>query len=299
MAAEGYEEYFRQHEADDRQSATHVAFIETAGTRPLERLLKVGDEETGQLGFAQMVAELNEAKNKVVIKEYLKTTSTFALHFDIVLQTEGAEVQRTLKKLCKMLTQCLLAHVYPDLEGVFAYIFAGTSPDGSLRGQVVYPEIVVNTERHGHIRGLMLEKMNGTKIAEEMVERHPGNTPDRVVRKCLGEVEVPLCATFGFGASSFGPHLDFIDLGQVKPNSVASQPAPDKLNISVAGCKRRDQRSNNAKMTQWTPPASAQQRKGKTGAGTGSGGTGTTSTTTQGSGQGSTGEGGATTTVAA
>ena len=32
--------------------------------------------------------------------------------------------------------------------------------------------------------------MNGTKIAEAMVERHPGNTPDRVVRKCLGEVEV-------------------------------------------------------------------------------------------------------------
>ena len=25
--------------------------------------------------------------------------------------------------------------------------------------EVVYPEIVVNTERHGHIRGLMLEKV--------------------------------------------------------------------------------------------------------------------------------------------
>merc|ERR1740138_68692 len=84
-----------------------------------------------------------------------------------------------------------------------------------------------------------------------MAERHPQNTPDHVVRRCMGEVAVPLCATLGPGAASLGPCLDFVDLALLKANSCASQPKPEMLNLALDGCKRRDQRATNAKPTTW------------------------------------------------
>merc|ERR1719181_644004 len=154
-----------------------------------------------------------------------------------------------------------------------------------VKGQVVFPDLLVNEERYGQLRSAMIDKFcgKGMGIDRKLMELHSGNNVGCVVKPLdkLNGVEMPLCATTRLPAKTPEAPLNPLAMASIRDGVVSPAPqlsAEERWRWVHSGLKRRDQSNPTYRqMTEWVAPR--QYRKGGGGEGSSgksSGGSGST-----------------------
>lgn len=220
--------------------------------------MHVDDNDESKVSLSNMVWEASLIKSPVLCKEVL--TPTFALHFDI--EAKGFQDQKiwgdTMKKVATKIGK-KLSGFYPELTKDYGFsancaIFV-TSPEAG-QGQVVFPDIIVNAERHRDLRTAVVEELNGDALVHEMGKYSALNMAMNIVKPLSEDQTTPVPLSKVEGTDGDLKPLAFavITAERVAPKKA---PGDGKAAWVYLGLKRRD-----VPTTDWRAPQRA--RKGAT-----------------------------------
>ena len=231
-------EYFRAHLVPPaycrRHSlTTHVSVIPAYH-------LHIADDAHSQDEFARFVYEANRDKEPVAIREHL--TAHFAMHLTIEIMGRSVNEQ-VLKELIGSVGKRLVAYMPDMADGIETVLFKACVT-GGLRGQVVFPNVIVNSDRARQLRRALIEDMMRLQPALEqnLTVANKANKLFTVVKEVDTQngVVVPLCATTSQPLAAAETALTPLGVAVFTDSLMTPLPSPDdRWNWVTLGLKRR------------------------------------------------------------
>jgi hypothetical protein len=266
--------FFNDH-ACQRSAATHLLVI--GGE---EKCLKVSDSDEGQAELATHLATIGKTNPAPQLSLCELKTPHFACFITYVMTSrQGYDaVSKTLRKLVKSTSWVMLNKLFTTLPHITANLFLGENTDGKFLAQAVFPEIVVNKDRHAATRRICLEEL--TNAAPEVLAELNGHSAvndigvvmtmmstDELMpvpftrclvdaaQKTLGQTSLRLVGSVTFKYNEAKTDLDVL----VRDHKSQGMPS-----FIQAHClKRRDARAATSSLTTWSAPEEGEKQKGK------------------------------------
>lgn len=261
MREEDIHEYFYDSRVKpgDTRAVTH-RYKKSREDQQWEKI-SIGDSEAGREQLSLFVWEASSMKAPVRVKEVL--TPNFALYFDVNVRghTDKSFIDE-IKKMSSRFAKTVGTY-YPNLDGKQGFVTTcaiyATATEAGSRGHVVFPEIIVNVDRHREIRQAILEDFEGDPLMQKYLRFDMENDLSRVIAPLPSDsqVAVPLAMLDDSGVS--GGSLAPLAVAKIVQGRVTPLPAPGEGKASwvLLGLKRREM---HEPMTEWNAPQRA--RKG-------------------------------------
>jgi len=258
MRIEDVKDFLQSKQIEGKAEATHISVVPAMS-------LKLGDDDDSREQLSKFVYEANRLKEPVALREVL--TPAFALHFAIELKGDANDGH--VKQVAAFIGKSL-ATFFPTFEDYTTVIYVAKLTEG-VKGQVVFPDVVVDIDRARQVRAAIVESAVGTQMSIDLSRLHNENSMSTIIKEMdiKSGAEVPLAATTRVPVNTAEAAMNPLALAKISKQAVAPLSAPtDRWNWVMMGLKRRDRTTFRA-LTEWNPPR--QFQKGAKGGGGSSG----------------------------
>jgi hypothetical protein len=266
-------QFFHDHVCQ-RAQATHILTVDGE-----EKFLKIADSDEGQAELAahlSTIGKTNPTPNLALCEIKSPHFACFVT-YSMTSRQEYESVSKTLRKVVKGTAWVMLSRIFTTLPHITANLFLGENTDGKFIAQAVFPEVVVNKDRHAATRRICLEELMGSEhqaLVQELNDHSGVNdlgvvmtmTNDDLMpvpftrtvaddsRKTLAQTSLRLVGSVTFKYNDAKTDLDVL----VRDHKSQGMPA-----FIQAHClKRRDARSASSSLTAWSAEEGEKQ-KGK------------------------------------
>lgn len=225
------------------------------------KTLNFSDSDDERERLAEMIYEANRQKSPVVLAELLSTV--FVMHYRLELHTTESEgeVAKVVKMVAGRIAKVMQEGPFREHNELKAAIFGAKMAQGVYRAQVIFPQIIVNAERMGKLRNVVVQTMESTDtdICEQLMKWDSRNELKKVflATDAPKGVEIPLTRT----CTANGPDapLTPVALANIVNKTIKGLPAPEHRQAWVLlGMKR----APGTDTTDWIEPREWREKKG-------------------------------------
>ena len=177
-----------------RARVTHANYGTHVSSSPVYHML-IADDARSQDELSRHVYYANRNNRPVTIREHL--TARFAMHLTLAIIGRNISEQ-VLQDVMVSLGKRLVVYI-PGMSAGIDAVFFKASVSGGLRGQVVFPDVIVNSDRARQLRRMLIEDIMRLEPALEHIltcydVANKLFTVVEEIETCYGVV-LPLCDT--------------------------------------------------------------------------------------------------------